>query len=414
MHDASLEVHPRTRENGWTTLAATLSEAGGVRNRVWFRLPTQHEDAATDTADPFVVGLIFRVMTRCGSLHVHGQVSPTLLRGIEEFMAAWRAWRPQQYHVAHIEADLEREPPAQPELGLAALAFSGGLDSCFSLLRHRAGALGRRRRNVVAGVFVESQDARLDERCFEPRLQPSRRILDSVGATLIPISTNLREVQRLRDPDGLMSNFLASLILLQARFDTGLVASSDRYEHLILPNPTSPLTDPLLSTGRFSILHDGAECSRSEKAGFVARWPEILRDLWVCSQWPEADHNCGVCEKCIRTVLNFRVAGHGPPACFPADVTDRQIRSARLRSFGQYDEWESLLQCARERGLEKQSWVQQVERPLKRYRRRRRKRAWQAGWRRNWARLALTVRGEKRTGGSPSRRRAPTPSSTRR
>jgi len=387
MHDASLEVHPRTRENGWTTISATLSEAGEPRNRVWFRLPTQHEDAATDSADPFVAGLVFRIMKLGGKLHVHGQVSPTLLRGLEEFMAVWRAWRPRQYHSAHIEADLEREPPVQTEPGRAVLAFSGGLDSCFSLLRHHAGVLGRRRRNLVAGVFVESEDVRLRaSRCFEPRLEPSHRILDSVGTTLIPISTNLREVQQLGNDDGLMSNFLASLILLQGSFDTGLVASSDRYDRLILPNPTSPLTDPMLSTGRFSILHDGAEYSRTEKADFVARWPEALRDLWVCQRWPEAQDNCGVCEKCIRTILNFRAAGHGLPECFPADVTDHQIRSVRLRKFEHYDDWESLFRYARERGHERQSWVHQVGHVLKRYRRRRRNRAWKASWSRRWAR----------------------------
>ncbi len=37
--------------------------------------------------------------------------------------------------------------------------------------------------------------------------------------------------------------------------------------------------------------------------------------------------NCGQCEKCMRTVLSFRLIPMDLPACFAQDVTDEQVAS---------------------------------------------------------------------------------------
>ena len=42
-------------------------------------------------------------------LHVHAGVSPSLLRNLEEFQAAWACWRPGHYARIGISADAERE-----------------------------------------------------------------------------------------------------------------------------------------------------------------------------------------------------------------------------------------------------------------------------------------------------------------
>jgi hypothetical protein len=406
MSELHLEVHQRKREDGWVTFSASLCGDGSQRDTIWYRLPEEHEAAVTESADPFIVGLLFRIMELGRKVQVHGQASPVLLEGIEEFMAAWHAWRPERYRSVRIEAEFEREPALQAEPGLAVMAFSGGLDSCFTLRRHHTGVVGRRRRNVVAGAFIHGHDIPLDDRRhFEACRDGNRRILDSVGAELIPVATNLRETTSAANHDGLAAGMLSCLVLLQGRFDAGLIASSDPYESLILPTATSPLTDPLLSTGRFGILHDGAEFKRAEKAERIADWPEAMRDLRVCGRGSETTANCGVCEKCVRTILSFRAAGHGPPECFPADVADGQIRSVRLRRLGEYSEWRSLLRYAREKGLGERSWVREVERALTRQRRQRRRKARRAGWRRALARLGGRRPQAERASPSRSRRR---------
>jgi len=57
-----------------------------------------------------------------------------------------------------------------------------------------------------------------------------------------------------------------------------------------------------------------------EKIQAVAAWPAAMQDLRVCLHGEERDENCCRCEKCVRTILGFRVLGLGLPACFKEDA----------------------------------------------------------------------------------------------
>ena len=80
------------------------------------------------------------------------------------------------------------------------------------------------------------------------------------------------------------------------------------------------------------VIDDGGECSRSDKAGLVADWPEAMRHLHVCfgADAPGTYRNCCKCEKCVRTILAFRVAGRARPEAFAYDPTDADIRRVRV------------------------------------------------------------------------------------
>ena len=50
-----------------------------------------------------------------------------------------------------------------------------------------------------------------------------------------------------------------------------------------------------------------------------------MTDLRVCARKIVGGRNCGRCEKCVRIILNFRVAGLPIPPAFARDVTDDEI-----------------------------------------------------------------------------------------
>jgi hypothetical protein len=57
------------------------------------------------------------------------------------------------------------------------------------------------------------------------------------------------------------------------------------------------------------VIYDGGEYARTEKAEGISDWAVGLNNLRVCWAGPLTGKNCGVCEKCIRTKLNFLAVG---------------------------------------------------------------------------------------------------------
>lgn len=157
-----------------------------------------------------------------------------------------------------------------------------------------------------------------------------------------------------------MAGIASCMVWYQKSFSIGLVGSSQPYHTLALPWGSNPITDRMLSTDSFQLIHDGAGYSRTEKVREIAEWPEVQNYLRVCWEGQELDRNCGRCEKCVRTVLNFRALGLARPACLPFDVTDAQILSLKGMHPALLGEFISILATAKNSGIN-ESWVRALE-----------------------------------------------------
>jgi hypothetical protein len=351
------------------TTAVTLDKDKGGQSRLWYRFPASHSGLLSDTLDPFVVAALFTAMGEGSDLVVHGAVSPSLLRNLEEFMEIWAHWQPDKYRRIVIKPDEEREPlrPGEPSKALA--AFSGGVDASFTVYRHRKGLAGRLERNVVAGVMVHGFDIPLEDKdAFALASRKAELILGSLDLELIPMATNFREINDkwyYTETHG--AGVASCLLLLQGGYSYGLIGSTEPYNALVIPWGSNPITDRLLGSDSFTIIHDGAAYTRSEKISTISKWPEALKYLRVCWQGEHKDRNCGQCEKCIRTILNFRVLGVDLPECFERDVSDSQI--LRLRNLGSVPlaYLDEVLATAKSRNLEG-SWINALQKCITRNR----------------------------------------------
>ena len=347
--DGRIEVWPEepVRRDGTVTAAFAVEGLGSERKRLWYRFPEAHERALTDSGDPYVLALLFSAMRRRRDLHVHGYVSPSLLAGLEEFQAAWVCWRPSHYVRVGVSADAEREAPVA-ESDAAITLFSGGVDSSFSAIRHRRGPEGRATRRVAAGLMAHGFDVPLaNEGGFRRAAEKAARIVESLGMDFIPMTTNLRELETpWWDFHGAAG--ASCLTLLRRGFRAGLIPSTEPYDGLVLPWGTNPVTDWMMSSDSFPIVHDGAGFSRMQKVEALARWPEALQNLRVCLEGNKGreDENCNACEKCIRTVLAFRVLGVGLPSAFSHDVSVGQILGLRRLDAMKISELQRILDKA--------------------------------------------------------------------
>ncbi len=380
MTKAKLILEPWCEQDGELIVAASLDDPQGRRHRLWWRLPAVWREALTPWADPFVVALLIPMMQWGRDVLVEGKVSPSLLANLERFMTLAKVWSEGRYRPVTIRAAEEVEcppPEAGPEGRQTVTTFSGGLDSCFTVYRHRRGLLAQRNANITAAVVMHGFDIWLDEdnatAMYQGLLAGCRTMLDSLGVATIPIATNFHELPIVWG-HSLMNHLVGASRLLAGRFDGALVANGVTYARLGVHWGVHPLALPFLGSNHFPVQDDGAEAGRLEKIQLLAAWPEAMCHLRVCFENPGRHTNCCRCEKCMRTILSFRAAGVPLPPAFAADVTNRQIRQVRFHQAQNAEHWLEIARGAEGRGLGAAAWVRAVYTALRRNERRQRRR----------------------------------------
>ncbi len=252
-------------------------------------------------AETLAASMLYSCMANSTPLVLHHGIDGFLHKNLDAIQAIARDWFPGLQCVPVIAGEAEVRSPGGR--GCAAF-FSGGLDSFFTLQKQIEA--------IDSLIFVHGFDVELDalsarRRCSDLILSTARHY----GKKPIQIETNLRSLID-QDLDWGLSHaaaFAAVCHLLRCSVDTVFLASSYPYRQLF-PWGSHPLLDPLWSSSTLNIVHDGCEASRVEKARSVCRSPFALRNLRVCWQNPENANNCGVCEKCVRTMINLEIVGN--------------------------------------------------------------------------------------------------------
>ena len=326
--------------------SARLAPEHGSESILWYE-SGEGPLSTLPGADPFVLGSILFWMTKGGQLHVHGSVSARLLSGLAEWQQAWIKWRPDRCSVVTITADeVRRDSAANPA---AIAAFSGGVDSSYTVLRHALDDAGSRNADLRAVLLIHGFDIALDERdLFGSAQQRAKEMIAYLGLLMITIRTNLRDLDQ--EWNHLLGIGTAScLALVSDRYGVGLLGSCQQYDQIILPLGSNPITDPLTSTGELEIRHDGSNASRTEKIKYLATRTQGVGLLRVCWQKTSISGNCGTCEKCWRTRMNFRAAGLAASTCLPLTSESARPRT-QLRSRAEIAEWISIRRHARTSG----------------------------------------------------------------
>jgi hypothetical protein len=80
------------------------------------------------------------------------------------------------------------------------------------------------------------------------------------------------------------------------------------------------------------VRHAGLHHTRLDRVRWVSQWPVALSSLRVCGHNPAHGLNCGVCEKCLRTMTQLVALGKlGETDAFPVkDISAAMIRRQLL------------------------------------------------------------------------------------
>ena len=327
----------------------------GRKSRVlWFRLPIEHEKSLTDSADSFLLASLLLAMSYHCDIHVKGTVSPSLIDNLHSFQKKFVEWWPHIYSYSRITADNMSETRHISDSRSTVIAFSGGIDSSYSLYRHVQNLGDEPHFSISSALMVHGFDIPLQQtEAFNTAFVKTNTISESLDVSLIPVATNLRYFPVFWHH--VFGTAIATVMTLFARtFENGLIASGHQSTPYISEG-SHPETDHFLSSNSFSVIHDGDGVTRLDKLRMLQSWPEFLKDLRVCWAGPDKAANCGECEKCIRTILFFRLLGVSP-ACFPGDVTDRQIARMKIPYFALLNSYQVILRYIRDHNIQ-ESWV---------------------------------------------------------
>jgi hypothetical protein len=299
----------------------------GDERSTWFSC----QQGLGSASDALAALTLLPAMRASGPLDLPEPVSPRLLSAMPLIQDIYHAWDQDRFERVAVRAGTRRELKT-PAPGVGCL-FSGGLDSFYTLLKHRE--------EVTHLIFADGFDIPLQDTARRERaVSVARTVADELGKSLIEVHTDLKLFTRdvgLRWEVYHGAALAAVALRFQDRLGRVLIPATFSYAELF-PWGSHPILDPLWSTEQTAIEHSGCEATRVEKAGYVSANPVAMRNLRVCTQH-HADYNCGHCEKCLRTMINLRAAGASnrcetlPEELDPETIANLALEGEHARAF---------------------------------------------------------------------------------
>ena len=322
------------RHSHSVTRTATFNSLAG-QQRVFFEISGDVLPPPLEVHDFAVLAVLLTAMREGRAVHVEGPVTEQLIRGLEEFQEAWSIWRPR-FTPVRITAD-QIIPAETPTTRRGMFAFSGGVDGTFALLRHHKARAGLRTARPVGAMLVHGFDIPLGEQqAFDRARANVAQVIGALGMPLAVVRTNWRTEVSRSWPKEYLAGLTACLHQFRGLANVGVLGAGEDYGHFEPPwGSNNPITNHLLSGGGFEVHTEGAGFTRTQRVALINDYPEIAAKLRVCWEGPLTGENCGRCEKCIRTKLNF-MAIKAAPVCFNDGVaTHAQILGLAARTSQQ-------------------------------------------------------------------------------
>jgi hypothetical protein len=313
--------------DGHVSLTALCSTKRGRSTKVYFKFSKKYKSFIAVDASPFAAAILLPSMKLGEDLTIEGKISKQLYDGMHEIMDVVCGWDIGLRRI-NIKAAEVANDTVQGDT--VATCFSGGVDSFYTWLKHKNDTTSP----VQAMLFVNGYDISLDNKeLLDVTVKSIKTIANEENAQLIQAESNIRTFI---DPIlgwGLSHGgcLAAAGLCLRQGLKLMYIPSSRIIEQQ-RPWGTSLFTDHLWSTEKLSFIHDGAEASRVNKVVWqISKSPVALKHLRVCWKEVESSYNCGVCSKCIRTMVNLRVAGVlDQAATFPNTIDNKRIANMRI------------------------------------------------------------------------------------
>lgn len=263
------------------------------------------EDAHPLSEDWLVLPALTYGMRQSEDVRIHGRVSAMLMANLDEIQAMFLADAEARRPLHRIEFEATQVVPTPTVEGAGTVSlFSGGLDAFYTAIQ--------RRDDIDALLFLHGQEATPDDReqlfvtlphvkAAAAGLEKPLLLIDSDHWDLI-----WRDGGRTETSNHAMLVTMGYLLGSKVR----RILVSGSYEHEFeygRENSVAKLL-PLLQTEALEVeLY--ANLARAKKMRVVVESPVAMDHLRVCWARRGGAFNCGVCRKCLRTLVNLEIVG---------------------------------------------------------------------------------------------------------
>lgn len=322
-------------EDGWKTIQANVIWERRRRDpqTIYFSTPERDENLLEPRTDPFLTACAIPAALHYERrIEFEDEVCPVLVEGVEYAMQLLYEW----WRVAppiEIEGPRLSEGRAPADNKVAALGFSGGVDSLASL---RSNQLNCQPQDVNRFRYAVTLSSGFDAFEIMPGgwyWEQLERVVDDASVRMVSIRSNMRDLEPTDHLFGshLLGSFLASVGHALGRTVTSYAISSSTPIDGP-PEGSHPLLDPLMSGTAVSILSELPAMSRYDKTDLISQWPVVRGNLKVClvaNRLPPGQLNCGKCEKCLRTMLTLLALDrlHLFPEFQPQTITTDRVKA---------------------------------------------------------------------------------------
>lgn len=255
---------------------------GPAQTSVWFKVCNA---AAAPSGNAALAIALVPAMRAAHSLVLADSLSPKLFAAQADIQRCFRGWD-DRFNAVRVTASLA--DPDRVPAGGTGLFFSSGVDSFFSLLRHRE--------EITHLVFLRGFNVKEKQVVDDAVLPSVRAVAAEMNKTLVEVSTNIREFSDRIVDWGLDYHgaALAAVGHVLAPTLSKIYVASTHAEKDAFRWGSHQFLDPLYSTETLSLIHDGADATRVEKVAAIADNRLVQQTLRVCNK--AGASNCGRCE----------------------------------------------------------------------------------------------------------------------
>ncbi|NTU74078.1 hypothetical protein HGB07_08110, partial [Candidatus Roizmanbacteria bacterium] len=268
-------------------LRADVKVQGDKWKRVFFAVSNKYSNYVYYDSSPFLASFLLPAMKQKEDITVKGIISSKVSRSIEAVSELVSSWRTGFYKV-QVNVPNARPDGAHPTA--VGCFFTGGVDSFYTFLKHRS--------EITHLIIIHGCDIPLkDKEFFSIALDTVKKVAAETKIKVIVVESNYREViEPLLEWEWELGSALSAVALfLRNGFKKIYIPGGMKYDQLC-PYGTHPDLDPLWSSERLKIVHDGCEFSRLEKVMHsISKSSLALRHLRVCCYILKGKYNCNNC-----------------------------------------------------------------------------------------------------------------------
>lgn len=267
-----------------------------------------------ERADYALVGMLAYALKNKHDIVCETSVTEELLYNIREILIPTFIYNDSRNYPVKIYADiaspLEKVSFAENRIGVGT-GLSCGVDSFYSVLKHLDSEYPCQNLTHISVFNIGSIN-----HCYGKENIPyikkkvwehTEKVVGELNLPLIKLDSNFQDV--IPQSHYLCHTYMDALAIysLQKLWRTYYYAGSHAFNEFSLRNNFSiapgyfePFLLNCFSTSHIKIVSDGCVGDRIDKINFIADYPIARKNLHVCTRQA---FNCGVCPKCLRTLL---------------------------------------------------------------------------------------------------------------